>query len=216
MAGATAVGIFADASDLLVDGSFVFDTSPDATGRWGRAIHTQNSTTTVRHAYLSGSSDASIFLLNPKGGSIQGVVIDITGAGIVGTGDGIAVSGGTAGTAANAFIGYEDLIDLKFSAAAPYRMVGVWVMANSAIKIAKKFKDGQGQYLWQPAISLGMPDMFDGNPVYEDPYLATVASASKSVLFGDPAAVLIKQLPLRVATSESSCWSWVTMMTVPS
>ncbi len=119
-----------------------------------------------------------------------------------GTATGKGGGGGTSGTVVNAFIGYEDFIDLKYGIAAPYRLVGAWVMANSAIKIAKKFKDGQGQYLWQPAIALGMPDMFDGNPVYEDPYLATVASATKSVLFGDPTAVLVKQLPLRVATSD--------------
>ena len=126
----------------------------------------------------------------------------VTAATNGGTATGKGGGGGTAGTAVNAFVGYEDLLDLKYGIAAPYRMVGAWVMANSAIKIARKFKDGQGQYLFQPAIALGQPDMLDGNPVYEDPYLATVASATKSILFGDPTAVIVKQLPLRVATSE--------------
>ena len=126
----------------------------------------------------------------------------VTAATNGGTASGKGGGGGTAGTVANTFVGYEDLIDLKYGAAAPYRMVGVWIMANSVIKLAKKFKDGQGQYLWQPAISLGTPDMFDGNPVYEDPYLVAAASVSKSVLFGDPSAVVIKQLPLRVAVSD--------------
>lgn len=126
----------------------------------------------------------------------------VTAATNGGTAAGKGGGGGTAGTATNAFIGYEDLLDLKYGRAVPYRMVGAWVMANSAIKIVRKFKDGQGDYLWRPAIALGQPDMFDGNPVYEDPYLAAVASATKSVLFGDPSAVVIKQMPLRIATSQ--------------
>lgn len=126
----------------------------------------------------------------------------VTAATNGGTATGVGGGGGTAGTAVVTFLGYEDFITLKYGIAAPYRKVGAWFMANSVIQKAKKFKDGQGQYLWQPAIALGLPDMFDGNPVYEDPYLAAAASASKSVLFGDPSAVLVKQLPLRVATSD--------------
>ncbi len=118
-----------------------------------------------------------------------------------------ATNGGTAtgvggdGTATVAFFGYEDLLDLKYSAAAPYRMVGVWVMSNGAIKKVRKFKDAQSRYYWQPAVAAGQPATFDGDAVYEDPILATPASATKSVVFGDPTALVIKQMPLRVAVS---------------
>jgi HK97 family phage major capsid protein len=120
---------------------------------------------------------------------------------------GTATGLGGAGAANNAlstatFVGYEDLLDLKYSRAVPYRTVGIWVMANGMIKKARKYRDGQGQYLWQPAIAAGQPPTFDGNAVYEDPNLATPASATKSVIFGDPAAaLLIKQVPIRVAVS---------------
>lgn len=116
-----------------------------------------------------------------------------------------ATNGGTAnglGFGATAtFIGYEDLLNLKYGRAVPYRSAGVWVMANGLIVKARKWKDLNGQYGWQPAIAAGQPATFDGDPVYEDPGLATPASASKSVLFGDASAVVIKQMPLRVATS---------------
>jgi predicted phage gp36 major capsid-like protein len=71
----------------------------------------------------------------------------------------------------------------------------------TAIKKARKYTDKNGQYLWQPAIAAGQPATFDGNAVYEDPYLAAPASATKSVVFGDVSGVLIKQMALRVATS---------------
>ena len=116
-----------------------------------------------------------------------------------------AQNGGTAtglsGGGTATFVGYEDLLDLKYGRQAPYRLSGVWVMSNGMIKKARKFTDKNGQYLWQPAISAGQPDLFDGQPVYEDPYLAAPASATKSVIYGDASAWTIKQRPLRVAVS---------------
>ena len=122
-------------------------------------------------------------------------------------------NGGTAGglgglgTGTAAFFGWEDLIDLKFGRQAPYRSSGVWVMANGAIKKVRKFRDAQGAYFWQPATTVGGPDLIDGNPVYEDPFLATPASATKSVVFGDASAVIVKQMALRVATSAEFLFS---------
>lgn len=118
-----------------------------------------------------------------------------------------ASNGGTAagiggtGTAAGTFFGADDLFTLKYGRADMYRMVGAYAAANSAIQKMKKWKDANGQYLLQPAIGAGSPDTFDGNPVYEDPGLAAVASATKSIVFGDLSAVVIKQMPLRVAVS---------------
>ncbi len=118
-----------------------------------------------------------------------------------------ATNGGTAnglgGGSTATFFGYEDLIDLKMGRATGYRSApgAGWLMANGAIKKVRKFRDLNGQYLWQPAIALGQPDLFDGQPVYEDPGLATPASATKSVLYGDLSAWVIKQRGLRVAIS---------------
>ncbi len=50
--------------------------------------------------------------------------------------------------------------------AAPYREGGAYVMANGAITKVKKFKDGQGSYLW-PTGALPI-----GGMAYEDPNLA--------------------------------------------
>jgi HK97 family phage major capsid protein len=114
---------------------------------------------------------------------------------------GTALGIGGTGTAAGTFMGADDWLTLKYGRAEAYRLNGAYVAANSAIQKAKKWKDANGQYLLQPAIGAGSPDTFDGNPVYEDPGLAAVASATKSLLFGDLSAVVIKQMPLRVAVS---------------
>jgi HK97 family phage major capsid protein len=110
-------------------------------------------------------------------------------------------AGGLGGGSTATFIGYEDLLILKYGVAAPYRLAGTWVMSNGMILKTRRFTDVNGQYLWQPAIAAGQPDRFDGQPVYEDPYLLAPASATKSVLYGDASAWTIKQRPLRVAVS---------------
>ncbi len=117
---------------------------------------------------------------------------------------GTATGVGGNGTAVSTFLGYEDLIDLQYSRAAPYRAVGAWIAANGTIKRMRKFKDQQGQYLWpsEDAVS-GQPPAFMGGAVWEDPYLAGPASATKSVIYGDATAgLLIKATPLRVEISS--------------
>ena len=110
-------------------------------------------------------------------------------------------AGGLGGGSTATFFGYEDLLDLKYGRAYPYRQAGAWLMANAAIKKVRKYTDKNGDYLWQPAIAAGQPDLFDGQPVYEDPGLAAPASATKSVVYGDLSAWVIKQRGLRVAIS---------------
>lgn len=119
-------------------------------------------------------------------------------AGIANGGTASGLGGG--GTAT--FVGYEDLLDLEYGRAAPYRQAGSWVMSNGMILKARKFTDKNGEYLWQRAVAAGQPDTFDGRAVYEDPYLVAPASATKSALFGDwSRALVIKASSLRVEVS---------------
>ena len=108
-------------------------------------------------------------------------------------------NGGTA--TGTPFFDNDDLIDLIYGRAVPYRQGGVYVMATGAVQKARKFKDSNGQYLWVNSIQAGEPAQINGYPVYEDPNLATPASATSSVLFGQASEYVIKQLPLRVAIS---------------
>lgn len=104
----------------------------------------------------------------------RGVVVDATlgktgGAGVVG-----------------AFTA-DDLIDLHYSVIAPYRASAscYWIMKDSTLATARKLKDTTGQYLWQPSLQAGAPDMFLGKPLLTDPNVAATALSAKSVLFGD-------------------------------
>ncbi|MGW0993525.1 phage major capsid protein [Streptomyces sp. NPDC002523] len=104
----------------------------------------------------------------------RGVVTDAT----------LGVTGATGVT--GAFSG-DNLIDLFFSVIAPYRASASckWVMKDATVANARKLKDTTGQYLWQPGLQAGVPDMILGKPVLTDPNVAGVALSAKSVLFGD-------------------------------
>lgn len=111
------------------------------------------------------------------------------------TGDGtgkplgiLAATGGaqvgvTAGSATT--ITTDELIDLFYSLKTPYRRNAVWLLNDATIKLVRKLKDGQGQYLWQPSLVSGTPDTLLGKPVYTSAYMPTAAADAKTVAFGD-------------------------------
>mgnify|MGYP002603143169 FL=1 len=111
------------------------------------------------------------------------------------TGDGsgkplgvLAATGGaeTGVTAASATaITADELIDLFYSLKAPYRRNAVWVLNDSTVKAIRKLKDNQGQYLWQPSLTAGAPDLLLGKPVRTSAYMPAIAADAKTVAFGD-------------------------------
>lgn len=98
-----------------------------------------------------------------------------------------ASAGVTGGTAVVGAFTADNLIDLYYSVIAPYRNSTScgWLMRDSTLGAARKLKDGQGQYLWQPSIQVGAPDTLLGKPVHTDPNVAAPALSAKSVAFGD-------------------------------
>ena len=53
------------------------------------------------------------------------------------------------------------------------------------MKAIRKLKDGQGQYLWQPALTANTPDSILNRPVHTSAYVPAIAAGAKSVAFGD-------------------------------
>lgn len=81
----------------------------------------------------------------------------------------------------------DDLIDLFFSVIAPYRMSAscMWLMRDATIAEVRKLKTAEGQFLWQPGLQAGVPDLILGKPVVTDPFVPAIALGAKSVVFGD-------------------------------
>ena len=88
-------------------------------------------------------------------------------------------------TASAAAITSDELIDLQHSLKSGYRRKASFIMNDAVIKAIRKLKDGQGQYIWQPSIREGVPDMILNNRVYVSNYMPLVEAGSKVILYGD-------------------------------
>lgn len=82
-------------------------------------------------------------------------------------------------------LNFDDLMDLFYSLRSPYRNKAVFIMNDATVKNIRKLKDGNGQYLWQPSVTAGTPDMILNRPVYTSSYMPTLGAGNKTVLFGD-------------------------------
>ena len=57
-----------------------------------------------------------------------------------------------------------------YSLKAPYRKSAVFLMNDASVKALRKLKDSNGQYLWQPSLTVATPDTLMGRPVYTSAY----------------------------------------------
>jgi len=114
-----------------------------------------------------------------------------------------AANGGTAsGTANNTFFGPDDIIDLFYGRKPAYRRRGNWMASTTGLAKVRKLEDSTGQKLWQPSFIPGAPETLLSQPIFENPDMAAVGSASKSILFGDTHAYYVRRVgSARVALS---------------
>lgn len=155
--GAFKLGTFIKVSDELLNDS-VFDLQSYITSEFARRI---------------GHKEEDAFFVGDAAGKPTGIFHTTGGAQI-----GVTTAGSTALTV-------DEVIDLFYSLKSPYRRNAVFVMNDATVKAIRKLKDGQGQYLWQPAMTAGTPDSILNRPVYTSAYVPTIAAGAKSIAFGD-------------------------------
>ena len=92
-----------------------------------------------------------------------------------------AVTGTTSGPTFSA----DDLVTLAYSLdGAARRLPGVgWMMNTNSLGVVRKLKDNSGRYIFEPSLADGN-DRVLNYPVFENPAMASNASATKSVIFG--------------------------------
>ena len=98
-----------------------------------------------------------------------------------------ATGGGQVGvtTAKPTEITADELIDLYYSLKAAYRQNAIWILNDTTIKLIRKLKDANGQYLWQPAIKDGEVPTILGRPYFTSPFAPEVEAGAKTIVFGD-------------------------------
>jgi HK97 family phage major capsid protein len=75
--------------------------------------------------------------------------------------------------------------DIIYSLRARYRNNARWLTNKLVLAAMRKYKDGQGQYLWQPSLTAGEPATFLGYGVTEAEDMPAVAANAFPLAFGD-------------------------------
>ncbi len=79
----------------------------------------------------------------------------------------------------------DKLIDLVYAVKSGYRANGRFVMNRTTQAAIRKFKDTEGNYLWQPALAAGQPPTLLNYPVTEAEDMPSVSADAPAVAFGD-------------------------------
>jgi HK97 family phage major capsid protein len=79
----------------------------------------------------------------------------------------------------------DRLIDLAYTVKSGYRGNGTFLFNRATQAAIRKMKDGDGNYLWQPAAKAGDASTLMGFPVAESEDMPDIATDSYSVAFGD-------------------------------
>jgi HK97 family phage major capsid protein len=79
----------------------------------------------------------------------------------------------------------DDLINTIYALKPAYRNNAVWMTSRSVLREARKLKDGQGNFIWQPAAVAGQPSALLGFGVVEAEDMPALGSGSLSMAFGD-------------------------------
>lgn len=118
-----------------------------------------------------GNKEASAFLIGTGANMPTGLLADA------------AVPTKAASVAAA--ISFDDFINLYYDLPAVYRNAGTWGLNSKTLAAARKLKDNQGNYLWQPAVTLGQPESILGRPVVELLEIDDIGASKAPVIFGD-------------------------------
>jgi len=79
----------------------------------------------------------------------------------------------------------DAMISLMYSLPAVYRNRGTWAMNGTTLATIRKLKDGNGNYLWQPAFVAGQPETILGRPVIELVDMPDLEADASPIIFGD-------------------------------
>lgn len=82
-------------------------------------------------------------------------------------------------------ISLDDMIDLEYSVAQPYRQHAVWLMSEDAYQRIRRIPHYHGHGLWRQNLEEGEPERLFGYPIYICKSMDAVAPGSIPVMFGD-------------------------------
>ena len=108
--------------------------------------------------------------------------------------------GHIASGAASTFTNADKLFDLQHALKPIYRNGASFLMNDATLLHIRKFKDGEGNYLWRPGLLEGAPDTLLGKPVEIDDNVADIGQNAYPIYFANfkRAYLIIDRLGIRV------------------
>ena len=91
----------------------------------------------------------------------------------------------------------DDLIDLIYALKSEYRANAHWVMNRATQAAIRKFKDADGNYIWQPAERADLSPTLMNYPIAESEDMPNIGSDCYSIAFGDFQPRLSRRRPRR-------------------
>jgi HK97 family phage major capsid protein len=79
----------------------------------------------------------------------------------------------------------DAILDLIYAGKSRYRAGSSFVMNRRTVGDIRKFKDADGNYIWQPSNEAGQPSTLMGYPLYEAEDMPDVSSGNGAIAFGD-------------------------------
>ena len=81
----------------------------------------------------------------------------------------------------------DNLVELIYSLRKPYRAGAKFMMNNQSLLAARKLKDAQGNYMWQPGLQVGQPSLLAGYAVAENEQMPDIGdeSGKSPIAFGN-------------------------------
>lgn len=98
---------------------------------------------------------------------------------------GVAAGFGTISTTSPENYPGDPLLDTVYGLKAGYRGGAEWAMNKSTLATIRKFRDSEGNYLWQPGLAMGQPDRLLGYPIFEAEAMPDIGANAFPIAFGD-------------------------------
>ena len=123
-------------------------------------------------------TEATAFISGNGVGKPRGILSYASGT--TGWNDIEQVNSGTSGA-----VTADGLMSLVYSLKGAYKPGAAFMMKRATVLAVRKLKDSQNQYLWQPGLQAGQPDLLLGHPIYEADDMEAIAADALAIAFGN-------------------------------
>jgi HK97 family phage major capsid protein len=124
-------------------------------------------------AFRLAKSEEEAFLTGNGNNKPPGLLADTGGAEI----------GLTAASATE--ITLDNVLDLYYSLKSEYRRNAVFIANDLTVKMLRKIKNENGDYIWEPSPKEGVPDRLFARPIYTSGFVPEAKTGAKALIFGD-------------------------------